>query len=181
MVKLDLCQALQHHRLAFFDTCFTSASCSELEEQTPPANEPAEEVVPANEPAEGVVAGNTRGEEGREDEEPSKPPEPPLAEFSQSKEIRFPSASKHRTKRVSPPLNLQHTLSSACKPRQRENTFQPASSQTKQHESTWSFTQKRSWEQPRSCSQRPRKPSSEITMAKEQGRKIRLAIGLLPE
>src|SRR4051812_9259455 len=126
MMKLDLCQALQHHRHAFFVTSFTSVSCSELEEQTPPANEPAE----------GVVAGNTRGEEGREDEEPSKLLEPALAEFSHSKVRSLPSAPKHRTKRVSPPLNLQQTLSPACKPRQREKTFQPASSQTKQHEST---------------------------------------------
>ena len=140
MMKLDLCQALQHHQLAFFDTCTTLMSCSELGEQTPPANEPAE----------GVVASNTRGEEGREDEEPSKFPELPLAEFSQSKVRRLPSASKHRTKSVSPPLNLQQTLSPTCKSRQREKTFQPASSQTKQNESTWSFTQKQSWEQPRS-------------------------------
>src|SRR4051812_19359348 len=129
MVKLDLCQALQGHRRAFIYTCFTSASCPTLEEQTPSADEPAEgvtladeptegvasadepaeEVASVNEPAKGVKVGNCRGEEGREDEVPSTPPD----ESSQSKDRQLPLAAKHQTKRVSSPLKLQQTLSPA--------------------------------------------------------------------
>src|SRR4051812_10474120 len=130
MVKLDLCQDLHDYRRAFFDTCFTLVSCSKLEDQTPPVDKPAEGVASADElvegvasadePAEGVKVGICQGEEGREDEEPSKPPD----ESSQSKERRITSVVKHRK------------LSPARKSRKREKTFQPASSQTKKHEST---------------------------------------------
>src|SRR4051812_3236471 len=84
MVKLDLCQALQHHRRTVFITGFTSTSCSKLEEQTPPSNKPAEE----------EVVGNSPREEGREGEAPPMPPESPLLESSQHGSNRLPSASQ---------------------------------------------------------------------------------------
>src|SRR4051812_28046059 len=105
MAKLDSCQDLQHHRRAFFVTCFTSASLSKIEEQTPPTNKPAEEA--------GELADRVAEDELPEDEATTaaEPSEPPLPEFSQHGSSRLPSASKALIDNGSIPSKRQQRIS----------------------------------------------------------------------